>query len=407
MAPVSVCHQVSTIGAVFAPMCLRYQSQASGLIGSPTDPEQAQRAEVELRGDVVAPLHEGAHGRRRGVEHRHLVVLHDLPPAALVRGVGRALVHHLGGAVGQWPVDDVRVPGDPADVGGAPVHVGVGVHVVHHRVGVGALGQVATGRVEDALRLTGGAGGVEDEQRVLRLERLGLMGRCRLLEHLVPPEVALVPGGVLAGASHDENVGDRALLALEGGVDGGFERRRLAAPVATVGGDHDLGAAVVDAGAQGVGREAAEHHGVRRADAGAGQHGDGRLGDHRQVDRHGVALAHPEVGQGVGGALHLLVQVGVGDVSSVALGLADEVDGDPVTAPCLDVAVDGVDTGVELTVGEPLRERRVAPVERLGEGCAPREVRPGLVGPEPLLIGLGRLVQVGRAVRPVGELGGG
>ena len=38
MPPVSVCHQVSTIGVLPPPMFLRYQSQASGLIGSPTDP---------------------------------------------------------------------------------------------------------------------------------------------------------------------------------------------------------------------------------------------------------------------------------------------------------------------------------------------------------------------------------
>ena len=36
--PVSVCHQVSTTGARSPPMCSRYHIQASGLIGSPTDP---------------------------------------------------------------------------------------------------------------------------------------------------------------------------------------------------------------------------------------------------------------------------------------------------------------------------------------------------------------------------------
>ena len=36
--PVSVCHHVSTIGAVPPPMCSWYHSQASGLIGSPTEP---------------------------------------------------------------------------------------------------------------------------------------------------------------------------------------------------------------------------------------------------------------------------------------------------------------------------------------------------------------------------------
>ena len=36
--PVSVCHQVSTIGQRLWPMFCWYQSHASGLIGSPTDP---------------------------------------------------------------------------------------------------------------------------------------------------------------------------------------------------------------------------------------------------------------------------------------------------------------------------------------------------------------------------------
>ena len=38
MAPVSVCHQVSTMGAESPPMTSRYHFQASGLIGSPTLP---------------------------------------------------------------------------------------------------------------------------------------------------------------------------------------------------------------------------------------------------------------------------------------------------------------------------------------------------------------------------------
>ena len=37
--PVSVCHQVSTTGTLSPPITLRYQRQASGLIGSPTDPD--------------------------------------------------------------------------------------------------------------------------------------------------------------------------------------------------------------------------------------------------------------------------------------------------------------------------------------------------------------------------------
>jgi hypothetical protein len=38
MAPVSVCHHVSTIGVRSPPITRRYQIHASGLIGSPTLP---------------------------------------------------------------------------------------------------------------------------------------------------------------------------------------------------------------------------------------------------------------------------------------------------------------------------------------------------------------------------------
>ena len=38
MAPVSVCHQVSTTGARSPPITFQYQIHASGLMGSPTEP---------------------------------------------------------------------------------------------------------------------------------------------------------------------------------------------------------------------------------------------------------------------------------------------------------------------------------------------------------------------------------
>ena len=139
--------------------------------------EHPQRGQVVLGRDVLAPLHERADRGRRGVEDRHLVLLDDLPEPALVRGVRRALVDHQGGAVRQRPVDDVGVPGDPADVGRAPVDVGVRLEVEDRVVGVGDLGQVAAGGVQDSLRFSGGSRGVEDEQRVLGVE--GLAGRAR------------------------------------------------------------------------------------------------------------------------------------------------------------------------------------------------------------------------------------
>ena len=40
MAPVSVCHQVSTTGQRPPPMFCEYHTQASGLMGSPTEPSR-------------------------------------------------------------------------------------------------------------------------------------------------------------------------------------------------------------------------------------------------------------------------------------------------------------------------------------------------------------------------------
>jgi hypothetical protein len=45
--PVSVCHHVSTIGVRSPPMFSRYQTHASGLIGSPTEP--SSRSEERSR----------------------------------------------------------------------------------------------------------------------------------------------------------------------------------------------------------------------------------------------------------------------------------------------------------------------------------------------------------------------
>ena len=54
MLPVSVCHQVSTIGALPPPTWEWYQSQASGLIGSPTEP-RSRRDERSCRRGYSSP----------------------------------------------------------------------------------------------------------------------------------------------------------------------------------------------------------------------------------------------------------------------------------------------------------------------------------------------------------------
>ena len=284
---------------------------------------------------------------------------------------GRALVHHRRRAVGERPVDDVGVAGDPADVGGGPEHVVV-LEVEDRPVGVRRTDQVAAGRVQDALGLAGRAGGVHDVERVLGVERLGRVLARGAVDDVVPPDVAaLGPRDVLPGAAYDEHVAHVGAL-LERLVDGRLQRRRRAAAVATVGGDHDARVAVLDPVAQGRRGEAAEDDGVRCADARARQHRDHGLGDHRHVDRDPVAGLHAQVDQRVGGLADHVLELGVGDVAGVVLGLADPVVGDPVAVAGLDVPVDAVVRRVELAADEPLREGRVRPSRGPGPTWCPR-----------------------------------
>ena len=172
MCPVSVCHQVSTMGQRSPPMVSRYHIQASGLMGSPTVPSRRRLRHVVLLRPLVAPLDESADRGGRGVEHVHFVPLDDRPEPVGLREIRRALVHQAGGAVLQRAVDDVAVTGDPADVGGTPVGVFLFQIEDPLRGQIGADG-IAAGGVDDAFGLAGGAGGVEDVERMLGVERLG------------------------------------------------------------------------------------------------------------------------------------------------------------------------------------------------------------------------------------------
>ena len=78
LPPVSVCHQVSTIGHDSSPMCSWYHIHASGLIGSPTVPS-TRRVEITTSRPLRTPLHEGSNGGRGGVELGDAVTLDDVP----------------------------------------------------------------------------------------------------------------------------------------------------------------------------------------------------------------------------------------------------------------------------------------------------------------------------------------
>lgn len=66
---------------------------------------------------------QGADGGRGGIEEVDLILLHDLPEAVRLGIRGDTFEHKSGGSHGERPIDQVAMPRDPPDVGGAPVGV--------------------------------------------------------------------------------------------------------------------------------------------------------------------------------------------------------------------------------------------------------------------------------------------
>ncbi len=141
-----------------------------------------------------------------------------------------------------------------------------------------------------------------------------------------------------------------------------FQRDILAAANAFVRGHDECRLGVLDTAGEAFGREAAEHHRVNGADARAGEHGVGRLGNHRQVDRDPVALLDAVRLQNVGELAHALMQLAISDLLFLGRIVAFPNDGDLI-ATRRQMAVNAIGGNVERAVLEPL-DRNVAGTER-------------------------------------------
>ena len=368
-----------------------------GIDGLSHRTEEPQAAQVMGGRILGAPAHESADGRGRGMEGGHAVLLHHAPQPVLVRPVGRALVHHLRHPVGHGSVDDVRVPGDPADIRGAPEDI-VLLHVEDPLVGEVNAQQVAGGGVDDALGLAGGAAGVEAEEHVFAVHVLGLAPKRRIGHQLVPPMVPALlhdSAGLAPHPLHHHHVLDGG-RAFDGLIRVFLQGDDRTPPVTAVARDQHLGRGVVDAVAKGLGAEASEHNAVHRADTVARVHGDQELRHHAEVESHAVALPDPELLEHVGELVHLAPDVAVGQHPLVS-GFPLPDDGGLVLARGLDVPVEAVIGNVDLPADEPLGPGAV-PLQHLVPGFEPVQLlshlRPESLG---ILLGLlehGGVVQV-------------
>jgi hypothetical protein len=172
-------------------------------------PQHADARQIELLGNLPPKIHERADGSRRGVQNSDLVLFDEFPPATGVRAVGGALKEQLRGAVSQRRVDHISAAGDPADVCGAPLDIRFWMQVKDVLVREGALREVATAGVHDALGPARGAAGVHNIKGMLGRKAESFVLSVDAGKFLVPPPVAAgLPGDIVVATLDDENVLD-------------------------------------------------------------------------------------------------------------------------------------------------------------------------------------------------------
>ena len=324
-----------------------------GIDGLAHRAQQPETFHLVLVRPLVAPLDEGTDGGWGGVEDVHLVTINDRPESVRLGEIGSTFVHQAGGAVLQWSIHNVAVAGNPANVCCTPI--GVFFLQIENQLGsVVGTHRIAARGVNDALGFSCRAGGVKDVEGMLSVERLRgtFVGRCR--HQVMPPMIAAilhVDGS--SGALVDHNF-FHARTGFQGLLNRGKEFDFRAAAIGAVLGDDRDSLRVVDAIHQRVGREAAEHDGVRSADAGAREHRDGKLGRHAHVDGNAIAFLHAHRFEDVGELLHFLPELLVGIGANLSRFTFPDERGF-VLAPGLHVAVEAVIRKIDLSARKPLR----------------------------------------------------
>ena len=124
------------------------------------------------------------------------------------------------------------------------------------------------------------------------------------------------------------------------------------------------------------------------ADAGTGQHRNGRFRHHRHIEGHQVALANPQRFEGIGSAADLAMQLPVAEAAHIT-GLAFPDQGCLVSPGAIEMAIEAVVRKVGGAAFKPTGEGGIAPIEHLLKGLKPMQVLLGLLAPEGIWIGIG------------------
>ena len=264
-----------------------------------------------------------------------------------------------------------------------------------------------------ALGFTGRARGVENEQGMFGAYRHGRTYRGLTPEGFIKGLVAARHHGAgRCGALIDQHALE-GVAAAHGDalIDDGLERELLATAHLEIGGDHSHRARIDDAFVEGLGREATEHHAVRRTDPRAGLHRDHAFDGHGHVDDDPVTLFDALRREGIGELAHSRQQLLVGHPGDGAV-IGFKHDRRLVLDRRTHMLVQAVGRGIEFAVVEPFVKRRVRLVERACKGPGPdhvlaRQARPISFEISGRLLAQGVIAGHARDVRRGDDGGGG
>ena len=94
--------------------------------------------------------HQGTNRGRRRVEDIHLVLRDHLPEAPGIGPAWHAFKHQRGRAIRERAIDDIAMPGHPADIGGAPIDFAIAV-IENFFMRVRCPNHIAAGGVQHTL----------------------------------------------------------------------------------------------------------------------------------------------------------------------------------------------------------------------------------------------------------------
>src|SRR6185437_3036873 len=147
---------------------------------------------------------------------------------------------------------------------------------------------ITAGRVNDALRLSGRARGIENIERMFRIERFGDTFRRCFLQLLMPPAIpARLHFDFRASPTKNDSRAHRWAFRQRF-IDSRFQRNLLTATPRGILGDYRYRLRIVDAIDQRIGRESSKDDGMDRTNTRTGEQSNSKLWDHAHINSDAI-----------------------------------------------------------------------------------------------------------------------